>query len=591
MSIFETQGFLSGVDPELLAAQIRTELLETLGEPLGAARLAHLQDLANSARKHFLGDLEISIRLEIGWDGLDSGNTELALSNLAWVLDYIAHHPDELDEEQRLNIATQMLQVPPLAVRHPRVDVPCIENLVFWMEFFASKTGIDLHSRLSSRHQVELGLGKRLAAGEALDVMSRLEEIPRQVTGEVDCPLHHFRSRIAWAVNAVDYPRALSLYREALGRCSTASWQCFHPEDIDPLLMLPQAWAGQGDVAWRAHERSYRHQSESSQYLGDIASQLRFCAATWSLDEGLEILHTHAHWFANPEDPWDLLVAARAAAALLRRALQAYRNLDTTVPELDFAIPGNNPWFAFESLQPGASLATAQARLERVARGLALAFDARNGNNTISMRTAALLNQTPLCSWQSVRSLLRAHFAVAALLGEHGFHHGWAAWLLPALDEGAAAEGHVTHGSLRSDGGVALSRPVPGFSLLDFMRSHSALTRFHQAVSEVNFVSLPREISADHHWLLFEISHVALLGLGGHWDEMLDCGLPLVDLAESLDSRRQSLRVACYLIQAYWQLGRLGEARQWLIRADDFVDATTPAELRMLLEELALLAG
>ena len=72
---------------------------------------------------------------------------------------------------------------------------------------------------------------------------------------------------------------------------------------------------------------------------------------------------------------------------------------------------------------------------------------------------------------------------------------------------------------------------------------------------------------------------------------MLDCGLPLVDLAESLDSRRQSLRVACYLIQAYWQLGRLGEARQWLIRADDFVDATTPAELRMLLEELALLAG
>lgn len=590
MSIFETQGFLSGVDPELLAAQIRTELLETLGEPLGAARLAHLQELADSARKHSLGDLEISIRLEIGWDCLDSGNTELALSNLAWVLDYTAHCPDDLDEEQRLNIATQMLQVPPLAVRHPRVDARCIENLVFWMEFFASKTGIDLHSRLSSRHQVELGLGKRLAAREALDVISRLEEIPRQVTAEVDCPLHHFRSRIAWAVNAVDYPRALSLYREALVRCSTASWQCSHPDDIDPLLMLPQAWAGQGDAAWRAHERSYRHQSESSQYLGDIASQLRFCAATWSLDEGLEILCTHAHWFANPEDPWDLLVASRAAATLLGRALQAYRDLDTAVPQLDFAIPGNNPWFAFESLQPGVSLATAQARLERVARGLALAFDARNGNNTISVRTADLLNQTPLCSLQSVRCLLKAHFTVAALLAEHGFHHGWATWLLPPLDEGAA-EGRVTDGSLRSDECVTLSRPVPGFSLLDFTRSHSALTRFHQAVSEVDFASLPPEICANYHWLLFETSHVTLLGLGGHWDEMLDCGLPLVDLAQSLDNHRQSLRVACYLIQAYWQLGKLSEARAWLMRADDFVDATIPAELRMLLEELALLAG
>lgn len=574
MSIFETHGFFPGVDPELLAAQIRTELVETLGEPLGAARLQHLQDLARVTQKHALEDLEISVRLEIVWDALDSGDSELALSTLAWVLDCAAHRHPLIDTEQRLGIATQMLQVPILAARHPRVDAPTIQNLMFWMEYFASEAGLDRHSRLATRHQVELGLGHRLAAWDTLDIMSELEEVPRQVTQEIDCPLHHFRSRIAWAVNASQYSHALNLYREALERCSEMAWRCLRPDDINPLLMMPLAWAGEGNAAWCAHERSYRHQSENSQYLGDIASHLRYCAATWSLAEGLEILHTHAHWFANPEDPWDLLVATRAAATYLARVVSAYRNTDTPLPALGCTIPGNNRWFAFETLESTDTVAVAQTRLERVARGLSLAFDARNANNTISQRTDALLSEPPLCPLRTVLPLLEAHFTVDELLGEHGLYRSAASWLLPSLDDPSWAR-----------------RPVPEFRILDFMRGQDVLARFHQALASVDFATLSPEIPAANERLTFGASQVALLGLCGQWGELIDLALPLVETSERLENHRQALRLSCYLVQAHWQLGHLTEARYWLVRADDFVDATTPIAAQNLLEELALLAG
>lgn len=574
MSIFQDQGFFPGIDPEVIAAQIRAELVEVLGHPLDKSRLVRLQELADAASKHTLDDLEISIRLNIVWDSLDSGDTGLALATIAWVLDQVAHEKATLDEDQRLSIATQMLQVPILAVRHPNVNADTVKNLLFWMDYFTQNVDMDLHSRLTARHQVELGLGNRLAAGEALDIVSQLEEVPRTVAEEIDCPLHHFRSRIAWAVNTSDYRQALSLYRDGLEQSAEASWRCLRPDDINPLLMMPLAWAGEGDAAWRAHERSYRHQSESTQYLGDIASQLRYCTATWSLAEGLEILGSHAHWFSNPEDPWDLLVATRAGAAFLQRGIQAHIGTNTSLPVLGFSIPGNNPWFSFETILSRDTIDIAQSRLEQVAKGISLAFDARNVNNTISTRTSALLSEPPLCSFTAVKPLLEARFALNEVQIEHGLSYERASWLLPPMDD--SSWGH---------------QPVPEFHLLDFTSGTAALQRFQQAVDSLDFESLPPEISARKERLDFETVHAALLGMAGHWDELIDLALPLMEIGERIDDHRQSLTIASYLVQAYWQLDNLSEARHWLIRADDLIDATVAAGQHKLLDDLAFLAG
>lgn len=574
MSVFEPEGFLPGVDPELLARQISEELTQALGEPLGLTRLKHLQDLSATASRHGLKQLEVAAQLEIVWDSLDSGNTELALSTISWVLNQVAHQETELDEEQNANLASQMLRVPLLAVRHPLIDTQTIRSLLFWMEYFTQNTGIDLSSRLSVQHQVELGLGNRVAAQEILDTSTHLDQFPRIVTEEIDCPLHHFRSQIAWAVNVSDYSRALSLYRDALEACVRCSWQCLRPDDVNQLLMTPLAWAGEGDAAWRMHEQSYRQQSESSQFLGDIASQLRYCAATWNLEEGLEILGTHSHWFATPEDPWDLLVAARGAAIFLARVHQAYAATGNSSPPVGFTLPGKNRWLPFGTIRPQDTVAQAQLRLEKVAKRLSLAFDARNSNNTISLRTSEILSELPVCTYDSAKPLLEAYFQVDSLQSELGLNPEGASWLLPALND-------ISHHHT----------PVPDFHLLDFTKGSTALHRFHQAVDSLDFTTLPPELSKSRQRLSFGVTHVALLGMTGHWDEMVDCALPLLEVGERLDDHRKSLRLACYLVQAYWQKGDLYQARSWLQHADDFIDATIPAAQQALLEDLALLAG
>lgn len=574
MSIFESDGFVPGVDPEILTMQIGDDLETALREPLSTDRLHRLEELATLAQKHGLDEVEATIRLEVVWDALESGDSESALATLSWVLQQVAHGQMVPNETQTQVIAQQLLQIPTLAARHPGVSAKLLEHLTYWMEYFTTEAGISLRSRWITRHQVELGRGHREAAREALDIISALEELPREVRDEADCPLHHYRSRIAWAVNSSEFPQALSLYRDALERRAAADWQCIQPDDINPLLMLPLSWAGEGDAAWRAHERSYRHQTETSQYLGDIASHLRFCAATWNIPEGLELLETHAQWFANPEDPWDLLVSTRSAAAFLSRAVGAFIGTGTKVPPLGFAIIGSNRWLSFESLSPADTLTLAQARLESVAMKLALAFDSRNANNTMSTRVTQSLHEAPLCSFAAVKDLLRVRFGVKNLLAEQGLSENSPEWVLPELDDPSWAH-----------------QPAPEFHLLDFQQASAVEKQLRAFEESIDFSALPAAISADKERLVLGTNRVAFLAAAGKWNEVIDTGELLLEIGERVDDHRQSLRLACYLVQAYWQLDDLSVARNWLVRADEFIDATISGKPRALLDDLSLLAG
>lgn len=574
MSLFETQGLVPGVDPELLAAQIQRDLTEALSQPLGEERLQLLEELANLAAKHGLEDMEVSIRLEIVWDALDAGDTCYALTTCSWVLDRISHDGFAPSEEQLLIIATQMLQIPTLAARHPGVDAKIIENLMFWTDFFTAQAKIPLQSRQTTRHQVELGLGHRLAARDTLEIVAALEDVPREVRDEADCPLHHFRSRIAWAVNTSDYAGAITLYRDALERNHAADWQCLRPDDINPLMMLPLAWAGEGDAAWIAHELSYRHQCESSQYLGDIAAHLRYCAATWNISEGLEVLRTHAHWFTNPEDPWDLLVATRAGAMFLSRVVEAFVNADYPVSNLGFSINGENRWLPFKSASSDESLDIVATRLRAVARRLALAFDLRNSNNTVSTRSADALQEPPFCEFSDVEALLTARLGAKKILELAGLEETSAAWVLPPIQ------------NKNSD-----YFPDPDYSLLDEKRFADLEHNLESVLASLDFSALPQAVSPRKERLVLATNRVALLSAGGKWREVIAQAGPLIELGASLEDHRQSLRLASLLVQAHWQLSELSEARDWLIRADTFVDATIPLQPRALLEDLAILAG
>lgn len=591
MDNFEPAAYYPGIDPELLRAQILDDLGKALELPLGAERLRWLKELADLAHRQDSGDTEATVLLEIVWDLLEAGDTPGAMETCAWVMTQIADGVWEPSQEHTQTLASQLLQLPILAARHPGIDLDIIEHLTFWMDFFAAKAQIPLANRWRTRHQVELGLGHRTAALEALDLITELEDLPKvpnggatpdanawvaQIQSESDCPIHHYRSRIAWAVNSREYARALELYRDGQERTTQAGWHCQQPDDINGLLMLPLAWAGEGDAAWRAHERSYRHQSEASQYLGDIASHLRFCAGTWSIAEGLELLGNHAHWFENPEDPWDLLVATRAAALFLERATQSYAQTGYGQVELGFAISGDNPWFNFPTLAAGSTLEEATSRLRHTALELALLYDRRNANNTVSNRTRAVLHEAPLCHLEEVAPLLRCRNALADLLASHGILENQAHWALPNLQEWFA---------------TSRPQPIPEFHQLEFTVARQSQATFEAALAEVELEVLPPAISTTKESLVIGADRVALLAACGQWTEVIDQAEALLELGQRLDEHRQSLRLATYLVQAYWQCDNLAPARNWLIRADELADATVAATPRKILEDLAQLAG
>ena len=288
----------------------------------------------------------------------------------------------------------------------------------------------------------------------------------------------------------------------------------------------------------------------------------------------MELLETHAQWFANPEDPWDLLVATRSATTFLSRAVGAFIGTGTKVPPLGFAINGSNRWLSFESLSPADTIALAQARLESVAMKLALAFDFRNANNTMSTRVTQSLHEAPLCSFAAVKDLLRVRFGVKNLLAEQGLSENSPEWVLPELDDPSWAH-----------------QPVPEFHLLDFQQASAVEKQLRAFEESIDFSALPAAISADKERLVLGTNRVAFLAAAGKWNEVIDTGELLLEIGERVDDHRQSLRLACYLVQAYWQLDDLSVARNWLVRADEFIDATISGKPRALLDDLSLLAG
>ena len=126
---------------------------------------------------------------------------------------------------------------------------------------------------------------------------------------------------------------------------------------------------------------------------------------------------------------------------------------------------------------------------------------------------------------------------------------------------------------------------------MDFQQASAVEKQLRAFEESIDFSALPAAISADKERLVLGTNRVAFLAAAGKWNEAIDTGELLLEIGERVDDHRQSLRLACYLVQAYWQLDDLSVARNWLVRADEFIDATISGKPRALLDDLSLLAG
>ncbi|GAA1950885.1 tetratricopeptide repeat protein [Catenulispora subtropica] len=146
-------------------------------------------------------------------------------------------------------------------------------------------------------------------------------------------------------------------------------------QTLKPLLRL-----GRLDAARSHCLRGYRLVRGRVELRASVGRHVEFCALSGNEGRGLEILAENRDVFDAPVEPLPHLEFLAFAALLLRRVV-ALGSADLPVPG-----PQARDW-------PAAELLT---RLETEIGSVAERFDDRNGNDTVSLRAARLLAQTPL---------------------------------------------------------------------------------------------------------------------------------------------------------------------------------------------------
>lgn len=568
-------------DLELLELDLIERLHAAEALPLGEERIEMIVQVSNWAAKFDLAKVEFLARLELTWNALADGNTSQALASFSWCLGYFWDSEARLPAEYTQALMQQFLALPQMAARHPDVPIDTVNLLLEWMDYFTSHSGISTSSRWSVHHQVDLALGQREGAWDALKIsqtaaeqqLGPLSSNLDESTSPEACPLHKNRAQIAWESSEGNYVAAMDLIDEAAEVTKITGVSCNNPDDMASLLMLPMAWSGRGDEAWRNHVVGYRHQVDSHQYLGDIATHLRYCAATWAIPEGFEIIEAHAEWFANPEDPWDLLTSARAVAIFLERAREASLSIGEKEPVLPFRIPGTNPWHPFQTLE-GLSLSEVSATLKTVCLELAHRYDRRNGNDTISRRTERIFREPSVCNAVEVKELLVSRSLRKQALTTFSLHQHIPAWVLPfsPLD---AELGKATH----------TDTPPPS------MPGNQARSLLEDSQAVLLSSSALYGISLTNEHASWWAAKAAIEAADQQWEAAQEACLKAIDMYLSLTDARHMLGPLCYLIQVQWQLGNLEGARESMVQADGLVDASTLPQIALLLEELTPLAG
>ena len=152
------------------------------------------------------------------------------------------------------------------------------------------------------------------------------------------------------------------------------------PHASQSSALLPLVRLGRTDEARGAHLSAYRAVRGREAYLTEVGRHLEFCALTGNEARGLELLAQNRALFGFTAAPLGRLDFLTRVEVLLRR-LAAVGHGDTPCGG-----PLGREWTVAELLASVAADADA----------LAVRFDARNGNTTVSGRRAAQLALEPL---------------------------------------------------------------------------------------------------------------------------------------------------------------------------------------------------
>ncbi|WP_280493446.1 hypothetical protein [Nocardia asiatica] len=349
------------------ATAIGTTLTQVCALPHGRTRNERLETLAAAAKAGSDRALEGRVLLELARSYTFAGERDLVPVAYGRLLRIYDEHPAELGAMTYL-VHWYLKWMTWGMIDNPSIPLATIERWFGELESRYRQRGYSPRPVLALRSEFARKTGDAAAAATwlaaavaaARDRMSDCEACERS----------------EWGVTSVylgDDEAALAHWRPVLdGERSCAE----EPHRVLAEALLPLVRTGRVTAARGAHLTGYPLVRHTEDLRPSVALHVEFCALTGNEARGLEIVAEHASWLADAAADAGARLAFATGVCVLLRRLVTLRLGDLPLAD--------------------GTVESVRAELEVEIGALCARYDARNGNNAVSLRTAARLAATPL---------------------------------------------------------------------------------------------------------------------------------------------------------------------------------------------------
>ncbi|WP_406272097.1 hypothetical protein OH799_32035 [Nocardia sp. NBC_00881] len=349
------------------SAEITAALAQVCALPQGRTRTERLETLSAAAKTGPDRALEGRVLLELAKSYTYAGERDLAPVAYGRLLRSYDDNPAEMGSMTHL-VHWYMKWMTWGLIDNPAMPLPTVYRWFDELEDRYRQRGYSLRPVLALRLELAREIGDREGAAALLE--SALAA-PRDSMSDCDAC-----ERNEWGTARVylgDDEAGLAHWRPVLDGDRTCAEE---PHRVLAQALLPLVRTGRVAAARSAHLTGYPLVRHTEALRPSVALHLEFCALTGNEARGLEILAEHLSWLTDPgADAAARLAFATGVCVLLRRLVAR----------------------GLSDLPLGAqTVESVRADLEVEIGDLCARYDARNGNSTVSLRTAARLAARPL---------------------------------------------------------------------------------------------------------------------------------------------------------------------------------------------------
>ncbi|WP_380282743.1 hypothetical protein [Kitasatospora purpeofusca] len=345
--------------------ELRELFRSTHGMPDGAARFAALEEVIRHADALGLVEFAFDVRMAATSVFQHSWAPARAFLTFSWCLAAYDREPERFDGGHEHTLLWQLKWMISSVHQFPEIPLGRAADLLDDMERRYRRGGHSLHAVLQHRGLLAEATGDLARAQEHYEQMALTRRDSLS-----DCSGCVPSSQVRTLV-------ALGRDEEAirLGEPARRSGCTEQPQWINSELLLPYLRTGRGEQAAEAHRVAYRRIRDSPAHLGELASNLLFCAHSGNPGRGLDLIERHLGWLERARTPLAAMEFAAAAVAVLS-ALEA--GGDGALLLRFPTVEGRR--------RPDTPVTDLAAELRAHVLGLAARFDERNGNDYQSTR-------------------------------------------------------------------------------------------------------------------------------------------------------------------------------------------------------------